>query len=192
MSMNYLEIIGTVVGLIYLWLEYKASVYLWIASVIMPAFYIVIYYQAGLYADLGINVYYVIASVYGLVVWLKGRKQGNANEVTEIPISNTPTKLYLPLIGITCVLTVLIAQILLRYTDSNVPWADSFTTALSIVALWMLARKYTEQWLAWILVDVVSCVLYIYKDLYFTSGLYALYSLIAYFGFLKWKKMIKK
>lgn len=190
--MNYLEIIGTVVGLIYLWLEYKASVYLWIASVIMPAFYIVIYYQAGLYADLGINVYYVIASVYGLVVWLKGRKQGNANEVAEIPISDTPTKLYLPLIGITCVLTIVIAQILLRYTDSNVPWADSFTTALSIVALWMLARKYTEQWLAWILVDVVSCILYIYKDLYFTSGLYALYSLIAYFGFLKWKKMMKK
>lgn len=191
--MNYLELFGTLVGLIYLWLEYKASVYLWVASIVMPAIYIVIYYQAGLYADLGINVYYVFASVYGLAVWLIGKKKGSASEKKEeLPITQTPTKLYLPLTLITGVLTVIIAQLLIRFTDSNVPWADSFTTALSMVALWMLARKYAEQWLAWILVDVVCCILYVYKDLYFTSGLYAVYTIIAYFGYLKWKKMIEK
>ena len=191
--MNYLELFGTLVGLIYLWLEYKASVYLWIASIVMPAIYIVIYYQAGLYADLGINVYYVGASLYGLAVWLIGRKkQGTADEMEALPITSTPKRLYLPLFLITVVLTVLIAQLLIHFTDSTVPWADSFTTALSVVALWMLAKKYTEQWLAWILVDVVCCILYIYKGLYFTSGLYGLYTLIAYFGYLKWKKMIKE
>ena len=154
--MNYLELFGTLVGLIYLWLEYKASVYLWIASIVMPAIYIVIYYQAGLYADLGINVYYVGASLYGLAVWLIGRKkQGTADEMEALPITSTPKRLYLPLFLITVVLTVLIAQLLIHFTDSTVPWADSFTTALSVVALWMLAKKYTEQWLAWILVDVV-------------------------------------
>ena len=190
--MNYLEIIGTFVGLIYLWLEFKASVYLWVASIIMPAIYIVVYYRAGLYADLGINVYYVLASLYGLFIWITGKNHGKSNEkVEEIPISHTPKKLYIPLISITCLLTVVFAQILTRFTDSDVPWADSFTTALSVVALWMLAKKYAEQWLAWILVDVVCCVLYVYKGLYFTSGLYGLYTFIAYFGFLKWKKMIK-
>ena len=83
-----------------------------------------------------------------------------------------------------------IARILIEYTDSNVPWLDSFTTALSIVGMWMLARKYIEQWFAWILVDIVCCGLYIYKDLYFTSALYGLYSIIAIFGYFKWKKIM--
>ena len=71
--MNYLEIIGTLVGLIYLWLEYKASIWLWVANVIMPAIYVFIYYQAGLYADFGINIYYLIISFYGIFWWWKGR-----------------------------------------------------------------------------------------------------------------------
>ena len=72
--MNYLELFGTLVGLVYLWLEYRASIYLWLACIIMPAIYLVVYYQAGLYADFGINVYYLIASVYGWIVWSRGRK----------------------------------------------------------------------------------------------------------------------
>ena len=189
--MNYLELIGTIVGLVYLWLEYRASFYLWFASLIMPAIYAVVYYRAGLYADFGISIYYVLASVYGMLYWVLGRKKVKDNDVVEIPITHTPRKQYSTLILITTLLTVVIAQILINFTDSDVPWADSFTTALSIVAMWMLARKYAEQWLVWILVDVVCAVLYIYKGLYFTSGLYALYTFIAYFGYLKWIKLIK-
>lgn len=76
------------------------------------------------------------------------------------------------------------------FTDSNVPYWDSFTTALSVAALWMLAHKYIEQWLVWIIVDVVCCGLYIYKELYFTAGLYGLYSIIALFGYIKWKQLM--
>lgn len=64
-----LEIIGTIVGLVYLWLEYRASIYLWIAGIIMPAIYIFVYYDAGLYADFGINIYYLGAAVYGWMMW---------------------------------------------------------------------------------------------------------------------------
>ena len=70
-----LEIIGTIVGLVYLWLEYRASIYLWIASVIMPAIYIFVYYEAGLYADFGINIYYLGAAIYGWLVWKTGNKK---------------------------------------------------------------------------------------------------------------------
>ncbi len=189
--MNYLELIGTIIGLVYLWLEYRASFYLWFASLIMPAIYAVVYYRAGLYADFGISIYYVLASVYGMLYWAFGRKKVKNNDVEGIPITHTPRKQYSMLILITTLLTVVIAQILILFTDSDVPWADSFTTSLSIVAMWMLARKYAEQWLAWILVDVVCTILYIYKGLYFTSGLYALYTFIAYFGYLKWIKLIK-
>ena len=175
--MNYLEIFGTFIGIIYLWLEYRASIYLWLAGIIMPAIYIFVYYDAGLYADFGINIYYLIAAIYGWFFWMWGH-----GEKKSLPIIHTPWKCYLPLFLVFIVSFVGIARILIEYTDSNVPWLDSFTTALSIVGMWMLARKYIEQWFAWILVDIVCCGLYIYKDLYFTSALYGLYSIIAIFG----------
>ena len=72
-------------------------------------------------------------------------------------------------------------------TDSTVPWWDAFTTALSIVGMWMLARKWLEQWWVWMLVDVVSCGLYIYKGIYFYAALYGIYAVVAWYGYRKWK-----
>lgn len=196
MELNYLEIFGTLVGLIYLWLEYRASIYLWIAGVVMPAIYIFVYYDAGLYADVGINVYYLIAAAYGWAIWMKGswskaKKKKEADAPNELPITHMPLRFYLP-VTVVCLIAFLgIAWILISYTDSNVPWLDSFTTALSIIGMWMLARKFVEQWFAWIVVDIVCCGLYIYKELYFTSGLYGLYSIIAIFGYFKWKQMMR-
>ena len=187
MAMNYLEIIGTIIGLLYLWLEYRASIYLWIAGIIMPAIYIFGYYKAGLYADFGINIYYLLAAVYGWIIWKYGSKK---QEKAELPITRIPLKYLPPLTAVFIIALLGIVWILINFTDSTVPWLDSFTTALSIVGMWMLARKYVEQWWAWILVDIVCCGLYIYKELYFTSGLYGLYSIIAIFGYLKWKKMM--
>ncbi len=184
--MEYLEIVGTAIGLVYLYLEYKASVWLWVASICMPALYIVVYYEAGLYADLGINVYYLIASVYGLVCWIRGN--GSDESDTPLNISRTPVWMWKYLLSVFCILFVLIGFILRYFTDSTVPWADSFTTALSIVAMWMLARKYVEQWLVWIVADIGCGCLYIYKELYFTGGLYFLYALIAVFGYRKWMR----
>lgn len=95
----------------------------------------------------------------------------------------------LPALGIVFTVTFVgIAWILICFTNSSVPWLDSFTTALSIVGMWMLARKYVEQWWAWIVVDIVSAGLYVYKDLDFTAGLYAFYTIIHIFGYFNWKK----
>lgn len=187
--MNILEITGTIVGLIYLWLEYRASIYLWIASIIMPAIYIFIYFQAGLYADFGINIYYLIASIYGWLVWINGKRK---DAKKELPITHTPLAMCLPLTAVFAISFIGIAYLLIVFTDSNVPWLDSFTTALSIIAMWMLAQKYVEQWIVWIVVDVVCCGLYLYKELYFTSGLYGIYAFIAVFGFFKWKQLMAK
>ena len=183
-----LEIIGTIVGLVYLWLEYRASIYLWIASIIMPAIYIFVYYEAGLYADFGINIYYLGAAVYGWLVW----KYGNKGQYqTELPITRMPKRNWLKAGIVFLVTQFLIAGVLINYTDSDVAGWDAFTTALSIIGMWMLARKYLEQWWVWIVVDVVCVGLYIYKELYFTAGLYALYAIIAIFGWLNWKKLMK-
>ncbi|MDR0981660.1 MAG: nicotinamide riboside transporter PnuC [Culturomica sp.] len=189
MTDQILEILGTLVGLIYIRLEYRASIYLWITSIIMPTINMFVYYNAGLYADFGINIYYLIAAVYGWLMWKYGNKTANTSS-KELPITRMPLKYYLPLAAVLTATTLFIAWILIRFTDSNVPWLDSFTTALCIVAMWMLARKYVEQWWVWLLVDLITVGLYIYKELYFISGLYAVYSIIAIFGYRKWVKMM--
>ena len=187
-----IEIIGTIVGLIYLWLEYKASIYLWIAGIIMPAIYLFIYYNAGLYADFGINIYYLVIAVYGMIAWKTGFSiTGKKTYKKELPISHIPAKAIAKAFLAYLVAQISIAWLLINHTDSTVPLADSFTTALSIVGMWMLARKYVEQWWVWCIVDVASSVLYVYKELYFTAILYLLYAIIAIFGYFKWQKMMQ-
>ena len=209
--MNYLEIAGVLIGLLYLYLEYRASSWLWIAGVIMPAIYIFVYYDAGLYADMGISIYYILASVYGLIIWIKERDRSslanprsdnqervgdtqnlqseeNKNRDAE-GIKSLPGRYYLPIVVSIIILTAVIGFILERLTDSTVPWADGFTTAVSILAMWMLAKKYTQQWILWIIADLACSILYVYKELWFTGGLYLLYSIIAYFGYKRWQKI---
>ena len=188
----YIEILGTAVGLIDLWLEYKASIYLWIAGIILPAIYLYIYYNAGLYADFGINIYYLVIAIYGFVAWKTGFSlTGKKKAKRELPISHIPVKAIKKAIFAYLAAQVTMAWLLMNYTDSTVPLADSFTTSLSIVGMWLLARKYLEQWWVWCVVDVASGALYTYKGLYFTAILYLIYAIIAIFGYFKWKKMIQ-
>lgn len=187
--MSILELIGVVVGLIYLYLEYHANIWLWAANIVMPAIYIFVYHDAGFYADMGINIYYLIISIYG---WYKWCFVKTKRVEKEVPITHTPIKMILPLIVVTIAVFVAICYVLINFTDSTVPYGDSFTTAVSIVGMWMLARKFVEQWLVWLVVDVVCVALYVYKGLYPTAGLYALYSVIAVVGYVKWLKLMKQ
>ena len=188
-----LEIAGTLVGLLYLWLEYKASIYLWVASIVMPAIYIFVYYDAGLYADFGVNLYYLLIAVYGWWSWKHGvqsNTSAEANHSKERPITHLPKRRWIPLTMTTLLIFALIGGILIYFTDSDVPWLDALTTALSITGMWLLAQKHIEQWWVWMVVDLVSVGLYIYKDLQFTAILYFLYAVIAVLGYRKWKQIM--
>lgn len=188
----FLEIAGTLTGVIYLWQEYHASIHLWITSIIMPAIYLYIYYNAGLYADFGINIYYLVIAIYGWMAWRYNFSLfGRGCEKKELSITHTPLRTVAALAALSAMLWCAIAFVLMEYTDSNVPVSDAFTTALSIVGMYMLARKYIEQWVVWAVVDVVSTGLYIYKGLYFTAALYAVYAVIAIFGYRKWHKIMQ-
>lgn len=182
-----LQIAGVCLGLLYLYLEYRANIYLWVVGIIMPVVHGTLYWKAGLYADMGMNVYYVLAGLYGLFVWRRRPKKGK-----PLPISHTPVRLVLPLTAVCAAAFGLISWVLIRWTDSTVPYLDSLTTAMSIVAMWMLSRKYAEQWLVWIVVDVISCGLYIYKGIPFTAGLYGLYSVLAVAGYMRWLRVIRR
>lgn len=179
-----LDLLTTVLGLIYIWLEYRASIWLWMVGIIMPALDIVLYWQHGLYGDSGMACYYTAAAIYGYIVWKWGK-----GEKHELPITHMPLRHYLPATLFFAGAWAATYYILIRWTNSTVPVLDSFTNALSFVGLWALARKYLEQWFFWIVVDVVCCMLYIQKGIPFKAGLYGLYVIIAVAGYYKWKKM---
>lgn len=190
LSLHGLDIITTVLGLVYILLEYRASIYLWIVGIIMPALDVWLYWSHGLYGDAGMAVYYTLAATYGYVIWKFGKKH-NQKETEELPITHMRKKLYLPTLVFFFVAWGVTYYILVTFTNSTVPVLDGFTNALSFVGLWALARKYIEQWFFWIIVDAVCFYLYIGKGIPFKAGLYGLYVFIAVAGYFKWKRMMK-
>lgn len=183
-----LDIITTILGLVYILLEYRASIYLWLVGIVMPALDVWLYWTHGLYADAGMAVYYTVAALYGYAVWKFGRKNGQADK-EELTVTHMPARLYLPATCFFLISWGATYYILVTFTNSTVPLLDSFTNALSFVGLWALARKYIEQWFFWIAVDVVCAYLYFVKDIPFKGSLYALYVVIAVAGYFKWKKL---
>lgn len=183
---HWLDIVTTILGLAYILLEYRASAWMWLVGFLMQSLGIVLYYQKGLYADCCMEFYYLGVTIYGWWRWVKPK----ANSQKPIAISRFPKKLIIPWLAIIAVVWAIIYWLLVTFTNSNVPLADSFTTALSIIGIWALAHKFLEQWFIWIVVDVVTSVLYFYKDIPFKAGLYALYVVIAVFGYFKWRKMM--
>jgi nicotinamide mononucleotide transporter len=209
LAAHWLDMLTTALGLAYILLEYRASIWLWAVGFAMQSLGIVLYYQKGLYADCGMEIYYLAMTVYGWWNWRthlsvpKRREvpQGQAHEhgaSASSPlggdkrggITHFPLRLAILWTFITLAAWLALYLFLTLCTDSRVPVADSFTTALSFVGIWALARKYLEQWLIWIVVDVVTCTLYFYKDIPFKASLYGLYVVIAILGYRKWQRMM--
>lgn len=195
---DILQIVGIALGLLYLWLEYRADIRLWIVGLVMPMVHGVLYYKSGLYADCSMQLYYVAAGLYGWWVW---RHRETKNQKPEIdnalkrgetaPITHTPVRIVPVLIAAGAAAQAGIYALLVHFTNSTVPFWDSLTTAMSIVAMWMLSRKLVEQWLVWLVVDLITIGLYFYKELPFTAGLYALYSALAVAGYLRWRRQAR-
>lgn len=183
-----LEIAGFLIGLLYLWWEYHANAKLWFASIIMPTISMWIYFRKGLYADFSINIYYFVMAIYGYWAWTRHVEK---KKKQALPIRHIGWTAALGCAAAAAAIWYAIYLGLDNLTDSNVPVYDAFTTALSIVATWMLARKYIEQWLVWMAVDAVCVGLYCYKEIYFYACLYAIYTVIAVLGYRKWLKLMK-
>lgn len=188
MVLDWLDILTTILGLIYIWLEYRAHIALWVIGIVMPALDIYLYWSHGLYGDAGMACYYTLAACYGLYIW-KFKKTRKKKE--SLPIIFMPRDQYLPSLLFFLISWGFIYYILITWTNSTVPLLDSFTNAMSFVGLWALARKYVEQWIFWIIVDIVCTFLYIQKGIPFKAMLYGLYVVIAIAGYQKWKRVAK-
>lgn len=186
---NWIEVAGTILSLFYLYFSIKEKLSLWVFGFLSALFYIVVFYNAKFYADMSLQFYYLAVSVYGFVSWKMG-KLSNGNNHLVIRTTSFTNLIYLSLSAL--LIFILYYFVLANFTDSPLPIADSLTTALSIVATWMLARKRIEHWLLWIFIDAFSAVLYIQKELYTTAVLFVIYTIMAIVGYYSWRKMMRK
>jgi nicotinamide mononucleotide transporter len=183
---NWVEIVGAVLGIAYIFFSIKQHRVTWILGFLTSVFYIYVFFVSKFYADMALQGYYVFISIYGWLLWVRGdRKNGT---IVAVKVSNWSIGLIWKLLLVSALLFGALWFLLKFATDSPVPVGDAFTTALSIVATWMLAKKIIEHWLIWVVVDAVSLALYLYKGLYATSILFAVYTLAAIWGYYEWKK----
>jgi nicotinamide mononucleotide transporter len=189
-SGNYVEVLGVVTSLVYLYFSVRQIIWLWPFGIISSALFILIFFNSKFYADMGLQVYYLGVSIYGWIYWSRGAV--DQNEKSTLPVSRIGRQPALVLSVTGIVIMLGIVYILKNFTDSDVPWGDGFTTAGSIVATWMLARKVLEHWLVWVVVDIVAAGLYFYKGLYPSFLLYLIITIIAVVGYFQWKRSLSE
>lgn len=181
---NWIEIVGAIFGLLYIFYEYKASMKMWPIGILMSLFYIYVFVQHKFYAFALINVYYIIVGIYG---WMKWKQ--NSNQDNDVQIKNIPRKHIITVAVAIFLIFIPLTYILKTFTDSNVIYADAIITTLSIVAMVMLAQRWAEQWLLLIVLNFISTAVYFTQDLYATSIMYFVYSFGSILGYLNWRKL---
>jgi nicotinamide mononucleotide transporter len=187
----YLEYFGVASGLLYLWLEMKQRKAMWVVGSVCSLLYIFVFAAARIYADMAFNVYNVVMSIYGFIAWRKAslaakasaEPTGKAEEIHYIRLSLVSA---LRILSAGVLIYGIIFTLLKMLTDSPVPAWDASTTTLSILATWMLTRRYIEQWLGWLLVNLISLYLYYLRGLYPTMGLYLFYTAASAAGYWMW------
>ena len=180
-----LEIAAAIVTLLSVLLTVRQSIWCWPVGIAGVGLYALLFWQEKLYADVGLQVVYVVLSFYGWYEWLYGGERG-----TELPATHAPRKQLVLTIAVAAVATVVLGTSLHRLTDAALPLVDSGLTCFSLVAQWLLTRKYIETWIVWVAVDVVYVAMLATKLLYFTAGLYAVFLILAILGYREWKRTL--
>jgi nicotinamide mononucleotide transporter len=180
---NLLELFAAVIGALSVWLSVRQNIWSWPTAIVNVVLYVLVFYEAKLYADMGLQVVYAVLSVYGWYEWLYGGEGHTALRVTR-----TSMKLGV-LLGIIAAVGSSLLGVLLRHrTDAALPYMDASLSSTSLVAQWMMTRKLLESWLLWIAVDVLYVGMFIFKGLYLTAGLYAVFLALAVKGYLDWRR----
>jgi nicotinamide mononucleotide transporter len=210
---NYIEIFGAATGILYVFLEIRQTIWLWPVGIITSAVYIWVFFTGKLYADMSLQGYYLFISCLGWYWWAQGsglpaeasakaglrgkgvglreEERRRGVEKMELPVTRLEFRTGVILTFTFLLLFTLLLFLLGRFTDSPVPGWDSFITALSIIATWMLARKIYEHWFLWIVVNGAATILFLTRGLYPTVILYIVYGLMSFAGLVSWKKTLK-
>ena len=189
------EIIAVLASLTYVILASREHRGCWPAAILGSSIYVLVFFQYQLYMDSALNIFYVVMAVYGWLMWKN--RQPKIDLVAAATENKTTIKVWsckkhINAIATTILLSALSGFYLDNYTDAAFPYLDSLTTWSSFLATWMVVNKILENWLYWIVIDAASIYLYINKELYFTALLFALYVIIATYGYLHWKMLYQQ
>ena len=183
---NWVELLGFLSGALCVWLLVKENIWNWPIGIANNIFYVFIFFGSGLYADMGLQFVYISIAIYGWWNWLHGGRNRS-----ELSVSRASAGVLLAYATLAAVVTGIL-YFVLRHTPSNVPLADGFTTALFLTAQYMMSRKLVENWWFWIVGDGFAIGLYIYKDLYLTAVLYAIFMAMCLMGLMEWQRTAKQ
>lgn len=181
---NILESIAAFFGLLYLFLAAKQNYLCWISGIINVTIFGWIFYHEKIYANMFLQIIYFLLSIYGFYAWVT-KKKGQKAIISKMDTS------FRGLIVITIVILTAATYLVLQKTNSDMLFADALTAAAGIVATWMQARKYIENWLIWIPTDLLLTYLFFSHGLYITASLFGIYTIIAVYAYFKWNKDLK-
>lgn len=187
-SAHLWETLGAITGVLSIYLNTRQSPWGWPIGMISIFCYLYVFWEVFLFGDVLLHLVYLVMAVYGWYQWLYGKTEGGK----KLKISKLNRAFLYKLLVLAGAGTLLLGFLFVHYTPSNtLPYADAFTTAFSLVGTYMLARKYIENWLLWIVVNLACIYIYYLKALYITSILYFIYLILAVVGYLSWQKILK-
>jgi len=183
---SWLEVVAVIFGILSVWFARKENIWVYPTGIVNVLIYVYLCFFAGLYADMAINAFYFVMSVFGWYNWTR-----RVDNTHHVPISSLNMKQWLFYVLLIMVAFGVIYYVLSNYTDSTVPVFDSFTTSLFIAGMWLMAIKKIENWLLWILGDVLVIPMFAMKGLAFTSVQYIVFLILAIMGYIEWRKRLK-
>ncbi|CAN5494724.1 nicotinamide riboside transporter PnuC [soil metagenome] len=183
--MSSLELIAALVGAISVYLSVRQNIWSWPTAIVNVVLYTLVFYNAKLYADMGLQVIYAVLSVYGWYEWLHG-----GENKSELHVTRTGRRLGAILCVIGLVGAAALGTLLRATTDAALPFMDSFLSSTSLIAQWMMTKKKLENWVVWIAVDVLYVGMFAFKHLYLTSALYAVFLVLATRGYIDWRRSL--
>lgn len=186
-----LEFVAVVFGLLSVWFAKQEKILVYPTGIISVLIYVYICFGIKLYADAGINLFYFIMSVYG---WYKWSKKGDQPQLRITKCNAKDWLVSLVMFFISAIVIIVLLKLLkqddVEYWSTSIPYIDTFTTAIFIVGMWLMALKKLENWIFWIIGNVISVPLYAYKGLVFTSFQFLIFLIIAVAAYMAWRKKL--
>lgn len=183
-----LEWIAVATGLMSVWYSMKENIWVYPTGIVSVLIYVYIAFMYKLYADMGVNFYYFIMSIYGWYYWV--HPKSDSRDQVPVTMNNRNENLFS--VALTIGSFSILYFVLTNFTDSDVPFWDSLTTCFAILGMYLMARKKLESWVAWIITDLISIPLYFYKELVLTSFQFLVFTIIAIGGYISWKRSMEK
>lgn len=184
---SLLELAAVIFAVAYLFLAVRENSLCWYAAGISTLIFLFIFWNVKLYMESGLQIYYLAMAFYGWYQWRDAQ-----TETVSLRVSKWRAKQHVVALALIATLTFVSGSLLNSGTDANLPYLDSFTTWASVVTTFMFARKILENWFYWLVIDSVSIYLYLDRELYFTSLLFAIYIVIIFFGWFAWNRSYRQ